>query len=100
MVRVLSKCTVCNALGLDCRENRCSIEYAKYLIIISIINQIEERCVRVFVPSIDGLSDAEFEVAQRELNRLRKRRELIKAFMKYLGIYGKYLNNTDESSTQ
>ena len=100
MVRVLSKCTVCSSLGIDCRETRCSIEYAKYLIIISIINQIEEEGFKVFVPSVDGLSDSEFDVARRELNKLRKRRELTKAFMKYLGIYGKYLNNTDESSTQ
>ena len=94
MVRVLSKCTVCSSLGLDCRENRCSIEYAKYLIIISIINQIEENGFKVFIPSLDSVTDSDLKVAQRELNSLRKRRELAKAFIKYLSIYDKSLNNT------
>lgn len=95
MVTFLDKCEVCRSLGITCRSERCNIEYAKYLIIMSIIKDIEDKGYGVLIPFTDTLSDMDWKIARRELNILRKRHELEKAFLRYLLVNMKSLNNKE-----
>ena len=68
----LSKCDYCRAIGYDCRESRCEIEYAKYIIMVNALLDWLRRPIDVAVYLDSTFSKDSIRTASKELRALKR----------------------------
>ena len=95
--RRLSKCEYCRAIGLDCREKRCEIEYAKYVIMVNALIDWLSRPIDVTLYLDSEFSKDSIRTATKELRALKRDGKLLK-FLKERVI--PFIDNPSDSTPQ
>ena len=70
--KYLGKCDYCNAIGYDCRESRCEVEYAKYIIMFNALNDWLKRPIDVTLYMDSTFSKDSVRTASKELRALKR----------------------------
>ncbi len=88
-INIIEKCEFCRLNNMDCRESRCVIEYAKLIIIASMINELLYSRGRIRIPLmyINGdlnLSSGDLITIKRELTNARRNKTLHRLLTDYL----------------
>lgn len=95
--RVLSKCDYCRAIGLDCRETRCEIEYTKYVIMVNALIDWLSGPIDVTLYLDSTISKDSARTAGKELRALKREGKLLDFLVKRVI---PYINTGDDSTPQ
>jgi len=93
--KYLDKCDYCNAIGYDCRETRCEVEYAKYIIMLNALLDWLSEPIDVAVYLDSTFSKDSVRTASKELRALKRDGRLLDFLIKHVIPY----INTSEDST-
>ena len=95
--RVLSKCDYCRAIGLDCREKRCEIEYAKYVIMANALLNWISGPIDVTLYLDSEFNKDSVRVASKELRALKRNGKLLDFLIKRVI---PFIDNPSDSTPQ
>ncbi len=80
--RYMSKCDYCRAIGYDCRETRCEIEYAKYVIMVNALYDWLSKNIDVKLYLDTEFSRESVITASKELRTLKRDGRLLEYLVK------------------
>ncbi len=85
----MNKCDYCRAIGYDCRETRCEIEYVKYVIMVNALLDWLSRPIDVKLYLDSTFSKDAIKTAAKELRVLKRNGRLldflVRRVIPYLG---------------
>jgi len=76
--KYLDKCDYCRAIGYHCKESRCEIEYAKYVIMVNALLDWLSRPIDVTLYLDSTFSKDAVRTAAKELRALKRSGKLLK----------------------
>ena len=76
--RYLDKCDYCRAIGYHCKETRCEVEYAKYIIMVNALLDWLSEPIDVTVYLDSTFSKDAVRTAGKELRALKRDGKLLK----------------------
>ena len=79
--KYLDKCDYCNAIGYDCRESRCEVEYAKYIIMLNALVDWLSNTIDVTVYLDSAFGRDAVRTASKELRALKRDGRLLEYLM-------------------
>ena len=76
--RYLDKCDYCRAIGYHCKESRCEVEYAKYIIMVNALLDWLSEPIDVTIYLDSTFSKDSVRTASKELRALKRDGKLLK----------------------
>ena len=93
--KYLDKCDYCRSIGYHCKESRCEVEYAKYIIMVNALLDWLSEPIDVAVYLDSTFSKDAVRTASKELRALKRGGRLLDFLIKRVIPY----INTSEDST-
>ena len=78
----LDKCDYCRAIGYHCKESRCEVEYAKYIIMFNALNDWLSEPIDVTLYLDSTFSKDAVRTAAKELRSLKRDGRLLDFLVK------------------
>jgi len=75
---LLDKCDYCRAIGYHCKESRCEVEYAKYVIMVNALIEWLRSPIDVTLYLDSEFSRDAVRTASKELRALKRDGKLLK----------------------